>query len=210
MRLDGHSYTPALLERIVTLAGRLASFGQVAIALEVAADVKLTGRHVRRLTREVGADLARRRDEQADRYRELPPQERQPPAVAVVEGDGGRPGTRRSGAGPGVHQPQAKEDKIACLIGVRGEAHAADPQPGPPGAFRDARRVARLVRQFQGQAPPADETAAAADAPPAADAAARPGRPERLVRTCVAGMNNSRAFGPLAAAEAQGQEKGTS
>lgn len=165
--------------------------------------MKLTGRHVQRLTREVGADLARRRDEQADRYRrrELAPAA-PPPAVAVVEVDGGRLGTRQTGAGPGVHQPQAKEDKIACLVGMRSDAHAADPQPEPPAAFRDARRVARLVRQFQGQAPPTDE--AAADARPAAsDADDRPDKPERLTRTCVASMGDSRAFGPLAAAEAQ-------
>lgn len=171
----------------------------------MAADVKLTGRHVQRLTQEVGADLARRRDEQAERYRrrELPSAAKQPPAVAVVEVDGGRLGTRRSGAGPGVHEAQAKEDKIACLVSVRGDVHAADPQPEPPAAFRDARRVARLVRQFQGQAPPADEGEAATDAPPATDAGDRPGKPERLVRTCVASMSNSRALGPMAAAEAQ-------
>ncbi len=209
LRLDGHSYTPALLERIVTLAGRLASFEQVAVALEVGADVQLTGRHVQRLTQEVGADLARRRDEQADRYRRRDlPAAAAPPPVAVVEVDGGRLGTRRSGAGPGVHEPQAKEDKIACLVGVRSDVHAADPQPEPPAAFRDARRVARLVRQFQGQAPPTDKgeattDAATADAAPAAGAGDRPGKPERLVRTCVAGMSNSRAFGPMAAAEAQ-------
>ncbi len=168
----------------------------------MAADVPLTGRRVQRLTQEVGADLARRRDEQAERYRrrELPSRAA-PPPVAVVEVDGGRLGTRRSGAGPGVHQPQAKEDKIACLVGVRSAVHAADPQPEPPASFRDARRVARLVRPH-GQAPPADE--AAADAPTAAsDADDWPERPERLVRTCVASMSDSRAFGPLAAAEAQ-------
>jgi len=203
LRLDGHSYTPALLQRILMLAGRLASFEQVAVALEVAAGVQLSGRHVQRLTQEVGADLARRRDEQADRHRrrELPPQAAAPP-VAVVEVDGGRLGTRQAGAGPGVHHAQAKEDKIACLVGLRSDVHAADPQPEPPAAFRDARRVARLVRQFQGQVPPAEE--AASDAPPAApDADDRPDRPERLVRTCVASMGDSRAFGPLAAAEAQ-------
>ena len=64
--LGGHSYTPILLERIITLAGRLASFEQVAVALEIAADVKLTGRQVQRLTQEVGAELAQRRDEQAE------------------------------------------------------------------------------------------------------------------------------------------------
>jgi len=202
LRLDGHSYTPALLERIVALAGRLGSFEQVALALEVGADVKLTGRHVQRLTQEVGADLARRRDEQAQRYRRRDLPAAAPPPVAVVEVDGGRLGTRQSGSGPGVHQPQAKEDKIACLISMRSDVPAADPQPEPPAGFRDARRVARLVRQFQGQAPPADETAADAR-PTASDADDRPDKPERLVRTCVASMSNSHAFGPLAAAEAQ-------
>ena len=171
--------------------------------MEIAADVKLTGRQVQRLTQEVGAELAQRRDEQAERYRrrELPSQAA-PPPVAVVEVDGGRLGTRQTGAGPGVHQPQAKEDKIACLVSVRSDVHAADPQPEPPATFRDARRVARLVRQFQGQAPPADE--AAADAAPAAwEANDRPDRPEPLLRTCVASMSDSRAFGPMAAAEAQ-------
>jgi hypothetical protein len=204
LRLDGHSYTPALLCRIVALAGRLSSFEQAAVALEVAADVKITGRHVQRLTQEVGADLAKQRDEQAERYRrrELSSQEKETPAVAVVEAAGGRLGTRQSGAGPGVHQVQAKEDKIACLISIRSEVHAADPQPEPPAAFRDARRVARLVRQFQGLGPPADEETAA-DAAPPGDADERPEKFKRLVRTCVASMSTSRAFGPLAAAEAQ-------
>lgn len=179
------------------------------MALEVAADVAITGRHVQRLTQEVGADLARQRDEQADRYRrrELPARVEEPPPVAVVEVDGGRVGTRQAGAGPGVHQPQAKEDKVACLVSMRSDTHDADPQPAPPPAFRDARRVARLVQQMRARAaPPADEPAAAdpaTDLPPATDDADRPGKPERLVRTCVASMTKSRAFGPLVAGEAQ-------
>ncbi len=157
--LGGHSYTPILLERIITLVGRLAS-SSLAVALEIAADVKLTGRQVQRLTQEVGAELAQQQVEQAEHYRcrELPSQAA-PPPVAVVEVDGGRLGTRQTGAGPAVHQPQAKEDKIACLVSVRSDVHAADPQPEPPSTFRDARRVARLVRQFQGRRPPADEAA---------------------------------------------------
>lgn len=204
MRLDGHSYTPALLARIVTLAGRLSSFEQVAVALEVAADVKISGRHVQRLTGEVGADLARQRDEQTARHRrrELPSQAKKPPAVAVVEVDGGRLGTRQSGAGPGVHRVQAKEDKIACLISMRSAVHAVDPQPDPPAAFRDCRRVARLVRQFQGQGPPADEETPP-EVKPSAAVGDRPKKFKRLVRTCVASMSKSRAFGPMAAAEAQ-------
>jgi hypothetical protein len=209
LRLDNHSYTPALFERILTLAGRLKSFEQAAIALQVAADVDISGRHIQRLTQEVGDDLARQRDEQAAHYRrrKLLPRVAEPPAVAVVEVDGGRLGTRASGAGPGVHQPQAKEAKVACLVSMQSTIHDTDPQPQPPPAFREAPRVARLVRQLQGQsttpadATPAVETASVAE--PAVAAAARPERPKPLVRTCVASMNNSRAFGPLVAAEAQ-------
>jgi hypothetical protein len=199
-----------LLRRILTLAGRLHSAPQAAVALEVAADVAISGRHVQRLLQEVGDDLARQRDEQAARYRrrELPAQVKEPPVLAVIEVDGGRLGTRQAEAGPGVHQAQAKEDKIACLLSMRSRTHDTDPQPQPPPAFRDERRVARLVQQLQGQAAaPADEPAAepaAADAPaPAAAAADRPGKPEKLVRTCVASMSPSRAFGPLVAGEAQ-------
>jgi hypothetical protein len=211
LRLDGRSYSPDLQRRILTLAGRLKSFELVAVALAVAADVGITGRHVQRLTQEVGADLARQRDEQAAQYRhrQLPVRVKEPPPVAVVEVDGGRLGTRQMGAGPGVHQPQAKEDKIACLVSLRSDTQAVDPQPEPPSTFRDARRVARLVQQLQGQsASPADEPAAAAaeappEAAPGATATDPPGKPERLLRTCVATMNTSRVFGPLVAAEAQ-------
>ena len=209
MRLDERSYTPDLLRRILTLAGLLKSFELAAVALHVAADVPITGRHVQRLTQEVGADLARQRDEQAAQYRrrDLKPRVTEAPPVAVVAVDGGRLGTRQAGAGAGVHQPQAKEDKIACLVSMRSDTHDTDPQPEPPPGFRDARRVARLVQQFQTQAAsPADTPAAepAADTEPAAtDAVDRPDQPERLVQTGVATMQNSRAFGPLVAGEAQ-------
>jgi hypothetical protein len=209
LRLDGHSYTPDLQRRILTLAGQLKSFDLVRVALAVAADVAISGRQVQRLTQEVGADLARQRDEQAAQYRrrQLPSRVPQPPPVAVVEVDGGRLGTRQTGAGPGVHHAQAKEDKIACLVSMRSDTHAVDPQPQPPAAFRDCRRVARLVQQFQGQTTPAadasDLAEPPADATPRTEAADGPPKPQRLLRTCVATMNRSRALGPLVAAAAQ-------
>jgi hypothetical protein len=138
LRQDGHRYTPDLLRRLVTLAGQLKSAEQAALAARTAADVQVSGRHLQRLTQDVGADLARLRDEQADRRRrrQLAPRVKEPPPVAVVGVDGGRLGTRQPGWGPGVHQPQPKEDKIACLLSVRSAAHAADPQPEPPPAHR--------------------------------------------------------------------------
>jgi hypothetical protein len=216
LRLDGHSYTPDLLRRLVTLAGKLSSAEQAAVALQVAADVSISGRHVQRLTREVGDDLTQRRDAQAllHRRRQLVSRVKEAPPLAVVEVDGGRLGTRQAGAGPGVHQKQGKEDKIACLISMSGDTYTEDPQPDPPPAFRDARRVARLVRQLKAQAaPPASAEVAVHEADTADQAltaekdaqtdGARPAKPKHLVRTCVASMVNSRAFGPLVAAEAQ-------
>jgi hypothetical protein len=208
LQLNEHRYTPELQRRILTLAGRLPSFELVAVALAVAADIAISGRHVQRLTQEVGADLAQQRDHQADQYRrrELPSRVAEPPPLAVVEVDGGRLGTRQPGAGPGVHQAQAKEDKVACLLSMRSATSAADPQPQPPPSFRQARRVARLVQQFQAQGAPPAATPAAAEPEPEpepTDAEDRPAKPKQLVRTCVATLQNSRRFGALVAGEAQ-------
>lgn len=210
LRLSGHRYTPDLLCRLVTLAGKLPSAECVATAVSTLAVATLSGRHVQRLTQEVGTDLAHLRDAQAvqQRRRQLEPRVAEPPPVAVVEVDGGRLGTREPGVGPGVQQPQPKEDKIAFLLSMQSAVHAADPQPEPPAAFRDHPRVARLVRQIKAQsAPPAHEAAEAeltellAAEPLPADQ--RRAQPKRLVRTCVASMSCSAAFGPLVAAEAQ-------
>lgn len=198
------------MRRLVTLAGQLKSAEQAARAAQTAADVHISGRHLQRLTQEVGTDLARLRDAQAtQRRRQLTPRVKEAPPVAVVEVDGGRLGTRAAGVGPGVQQPQPKEDKLACLLSMASTPHAEDPQPEPPAAFRDAPRVARLVRQLKASsAPPAD--ASPTDEPAPAGAAdepwqgsPRPGHPERRVRTCVASMKPSREFGRLVAAEAQ-------
>jgi hypothetical protein len=130
------------------------------------------------------------------------------PSVAVVELDGGRLFTRQPGCGPGVHQPQPKEDKIACLLTMQSVPHADDPQPDPPPAFRDLPRMARLVQRLHGHSagptpPPPEAEAEAEAAVTAGEAEPWRGAPKKLVRTCVATMRDSDAFGPMVAAEAQ-------
>jgi hypothetical protein len=107
-----------------------------------------------------------------------------------------------------VHQPQAKEDKIACLVSLQSSTYADDPQPEPPPPLVEPRRVQRLVRQVHGS--PGDmidagegqeDTRQAAAA--AAAAAHERTSPRKRVRTCVASRRDSRAFGPMVAAEAQ-------
>lgn len=175
--------------------------------------LSISPRHVQQLTTEVGADLARRRDAQAEqrRRRQLPPRVSQTPAAVVVEVDGGRLRTRATGAGRGVHQAENKEDKIACLATLTCVEHQEDPQPQPPASFLQPRRVQRLVQQMAGQAG-GDERARGGHPAPADDDAEsespvggiedEPWAPKRQVRTCVASMAESRSFGPMVAGEA--------
>ena len=195
---------------IVTAGVRLQSFADAAYALGLSG-LTISARHVQQLTREVGADLAAAQDAQAAarRHRVLAPRVATAPAVVAVEVDGGRLRTRAAGRGPGVHEAQGKEDKIACLVTLTDVAGDADPCPEPPPSFVEPRRIQRLVQQMASRAgeassadesPPADEAASESEATAGTpDASAR--SPRRLVRTCVASLTNSRSFGPLMAGE---------
>jgi len=193
---------------IVEAGGRF-SFADAAFALRLAG-VSISPRHIRHLTLLIGGELAAARDAQAvaHRRRQLDP-EGEPPSpavVATVEVDGGRLRTRAAGCGPGVHQAQVKEDKVACLVSLPSVAHPQDPQPEPPPSFQEPRRVQRLVQQMKGQSaePPADadEPSEGAGTEPPPRPSTEPPSPGR-VRTCLASMQSSRAFGPLLAGEAQ-------
>ena len=154
--------------------------------------------------------MARQRDDKTARHRrrQLEPRVAATPEVAAVEVDGGRLRTRQPGCGPGVHQQQNKEDKVACLVTLASEVHQQDPQPEPPPSFVEPRRVQRLVQQMQGLSgdkPAAEPVPPEMPTPEQPEAAAgeRPGAPRKLVRTCLASMADSHAFGPMVAAEAQ-------
>jgi len=205
----------------------LHSFADAAFALGLCG-LSISPRHVQQLTQEVGTDLARQRDEQAQlrRRRQLTPRVAVTPEVVAVEVDGGRLRTRTPDCGRGVHAAENKEDKIACLVTLTNVEHAEDPQPEPPPSFVQPRRIQRPVTQMAGQASEPLAAAEAAAEPPAAEASpeppeeeasatptaaiadpqAEPWSPKRLVRTCVASMVASRSFGPLMAAEAQSRD----
>ena len=207
--MDEHGYSSSVVERIVTATARFSSFRDAADAVQLAG-IDIRESQVRRLAHEVGAELIAERDRKVveHRRRQLPPRTEVVPEAVVVEVDGGRIRTRAAERGPGVHEAQNKEDKVACLATLSGPAFAADPCPEPPESFRCPRRVQRLVAQMKGQA---GEAAAPENPDEPAPAAAAAGdsegterwSPERLVRTCVASLETSAAFGPMMAAEAQ-------
>ena len=207
LQLDSHGYSPAVLHKIVTAGGLLKSFAGASQALTVLAEIHISERHVGRLTEEIGGELRQQRDAQTALHRErkLGPQVANVPTLVAVEVDGGRLHTRSEGQGPGVHGPAWREDKVACLQTLHGDSYAADPQPEPPPCFTAPDRVAALAHGVQQRVPSeaetAEPTATAMGAAAATPAAAW--QPQRLVRTCVATMQDSNVFGAMVAAEAQ-------
>ena len=211
--LDSHSYTPSVLANIVFVGGDAKSFGKGQAYLRQLAELDITGRHVGRLTEQVGAELARQRDGEVAAYRrrERTAAVEVTPAAVVVEVDGGRVQTRAPGQGVGVHEPHWREDKVACLCTLHSQQCVTDPHPDVPRCYVDRAYVQQLVEEvhgLQGPAKNADQPVAEAGPPPHADASAPPAQtprwqPERLVRTVVATLEASEAFGPMVAAEAQ-------
>jgi len=198
-----------VIQRIVTATARFSSFRDATDAVRMAG-IDISESQVRRLAHEVGAELIDQRDRQAIEHRRRQRTARTEviPEAVVVEIDGGRIRTRVADAGPGVHDAQNKEDKIACLATLSGPAFTTDPCPEPPQSFQCPRRVRRLVAQMKGDA---GEALAQEIPEESSDSSHRSARteegerwsPTRLVTTCVASMETSSSFGPLMAAEAQ-------
>lgn len=174
------------------------------------AGIDISESQVRRLAHEVGAELIEQRDRKVieHRRRQLPARVAVIPDAVAVEVDGGRIRTRAAEHGPGVHEAQNKEDKVACLTTLTSSTFAHDPCPEPPESFRCPRRVERLVAQMKGQAGEAnpqeipDESADPTIERSEAEGSER-WSPAKLVRTCVASLEPSSSFGPMMAAEAQ-------
>lgn len=232
LRLDGHGYSPAILDKIVTAGAELKSFRLASRMLGKLAEVSIGERHVGRLTEAIGAELQTLRDQRVAALPLYTFRDQQPgpaPPVVAVEVDGGRLHTRAEGRGRGVHEPHWKEDKVACLLTLASREHATDPHPDVPACFLNRQRVARLVQEISNQRIAADEAlvlpaaapvpaaatesavmpAAAGTAPVPSDSPASQPRaettdwqPERLVRTCVATLRDSDRFGKLVASEA--------
>lgn len=211
--LDNRDYSPTLVQKIAEAGATLHSFAQAAFALNLFG-VSISARHVGRITHAIGAEMIQKRTDKVDqrRRRQLPVRVAANPEVVVVEVDGGRLRTREPGCGPGVHQKQSKEDKIACLATLQSEVHDQDPQPEPPESFLQPRRVQRLVQQMKHSShshPRAEqepEVSPNSDEPapePAEPDEYQRRSPKKHVRTCVASMACSRDFAPMVAAEAQ-------
>jgi hypothetical protein len=224
LKLDGHGYSPSVLNKIIQAAGEVKSHQVAAKVLCVVGEITISGRHVNRLTEGIGAELAEKRDRETEDYvhhRRVEPTAEAPQLVAIAL-DGGRVMTRESGQGTGVHGKQWKEDKVACLLTLKGQTFAADPHPEPPRCFLDAPAVDKLVREIQAnhgkreenelpqlaelglskEKLPSASTPSSSTEPATPDEKSWPPKRTKNARSCVATMRDCAEFGKMVAAEA--------
>jgi len=151
LKLDTHGSSATVLHKLIGTAGQVKSPKVAAQVVQLVGDIPISGRHLHRLTEEIGTEMQQRRDQQTEDYvhqRRQPPLV-PPPQVAAIALDGGRRQTRATGQGTGVHAQQWKEDKVTCLLTLEGKTFATDPHPQPPRCFLDAPRVDEMVRDTQ-------------------------------------------------------------
>lgn len=150
LKLDNHAYSAKALHKIIETAGHVKSFELAAYLVKLNAEFAISGRHVNRLTQQIGAELEEQRDKRTEDYvhhrRQTPTVEA--PAKVSVSVDGGRINTREPGHGLGVHEAGWREDKVGCLQVLEGPSFAEDPHPEPPKCFLDREHVKQLVKGF--------------------------------------------------------------
>ena len=223
--LDQRSYSPAVVDKIVSANGEEKSGYKAQKMLRKLAEVSVSVPAILDLSGMIGQELREHLEEQAAVHAErtLQPQYAQAPNLAVVSTDGGRIMTRAEGE-RGVHDQAWKESKNACLMTMSSASSEHDPHPELPACFQDRQYVEQLVREIhaspsrgpQNAVDSAEIPAISAEiktspssaesrlaAPPPNAESSKEWRPKRLVRTCVSSMVSSDEFGPLVAGEAQ-------
>lgn len=205
--LDDRGYRPRVRQKILLAGTETHSDARAEVVLAERAEIPISSRHINRLTDEAGQKLREEQQERADRpaRKSLPVEVNDFPELAVVEFDGGRIHTREPGHGPGTHAAAWKESKTALFLRMSSETHAEDPAPEPPQALLDRQNVARLAQEIAGaQALKNDgeeHSEVEADAASPEDGPPRYEPPKRLMRTCLASLDDSDRFGELMAAE---------
>ena len=203
--LDGRTFSPHARDRIVMAAVETHSYGRAEHMLAVLSEIEISSRQINRLTDEAGRAL---REQQQQRVvlhaqKKLAVDVNNIPALAVVETDGGRIRTRETESGSGTHHPAWKESKTALFMRMARETHEADPAPELPDSLQNRGYVRQLVQQMAGAAAPdgQDEDVCVETLERTATTA-KYESPQRLMRTCLASIDDSHTFGKLMAAEA--------
>jgi hypothetical protein len=196
------------LERIEYVGVELPSFQKGSQALEQLVEVKVSAKAIEKLTEKFGKERLAVRCEQVERFEQgkLKALHREAPAAVAVSADGGRAQIRQAEAGPGVHEPQWIETKVAHLATFTKVEHSVDPRPEPPSCYLDKERVPRLVDELKGaraKAPSPQEKCRTPRQRQEKLRGKKPSwRPRPLVRSVVATTRDVGRFGVLVATAA--------
>jgi hypothetical protein len=198
-----------VLAQVIYAGAQAPSFARAAQDLWHLAGQRVSVKQVERLTRQIGNERVTERTAALDAWRQRRlidkhplPDAVVPPALAVVEMDGGRLQIRTppadaeeaSATADAARPRHWREDKVGCLLSMASSASADDPCPEIPAVFVSAERALLLAQGIGQCAVPEGDVPASVE--PAAPSAARPGRPEPLVRTVVATRQDIDGFGP--------------
>jgi len=198
--LDSREVTPVLASAVVCLAAEIRSFERVEKITEAVLGHKVSCSTVRRLAKQVGAELA---ESEASNAR-ADDQEVITPEVAVVSCDGGRIRTREPGQGRGVCLSNGtgwRETKNASLERMSlHDDHPGDEDPCPqlPTSFRTAAKVANIAEK-----PALNVADPPEDVPDKKRDRVIYKGPSRVLRTAVSSMACSDDFGPMMQREAE-------
>lgn len=212
LKLDAHGFSPALLEKILKMAGLAESFDAAAEALRSVGEISISARTINQLSAQLGGEMADDRDRCSQAYQQqplprMPTKVAPPPRLAAVFCDGGRMRTRTAGSGHGIHQPHWRETKNAAFHRMHSESYNDDPQPFLPDCFRNQAYVEKLVlglKKAKTQQPELISAPSEESTSTVPETAEKPTawQPQTLVRTCISSLCSSEEFGPMMAAEA--------
>jgi hypothetical protein len=204
LKLDERQFSPDLQRRLVETSAYTKSFRLTAKLAQVWTEQAFSGRHIGRITEEVGEELAAARDAEVDDFVHHRREAEGPDPgheLAAVFMDGGRVQIREEivGRGPGIHEAHWREDKVARLQTMEAKTFEIDPCPEPPPCFLDPKKLQKLLE-------PEKEAESSPVEPKMIDAEqSRPPRwqPVPLIRTCVATMAKADEFRWMVWAEAK-------
>ena len=205
--LDARTSTPGFKRKLVFINAETRSLKRAAALAERVIGFKVSTNTIERICLEVGNDLEQSASNNWDGVlngQAIVPQ------VAVVSYDGGRIRTRKTGCGPGVHLIGKgwNETKNAIFVSAKSETSLTDPEPQPPRCFFDPAHVAKLTEMAKTK-----ENVGENDALPdekAPEPVTKKGKrehprhkPQRVHRTLISSMKNSKVFGEQMAREAK-------
>jgi hypothetical protein len=206
---DARESTPGFKRQVVVMNSEVRSAKRASKAMERAFETKVSTNTIMRLSEEVGEELAAA---EQDDWRTVLTGEVPVPSVAIVEYDGGRIRTRQMDSGPGVHLDGKgwNETKNAILVSADSQTSQVDPQPDPPACFVKQKHVAKLTETAKTRENAGENDDLPQKQPrPKTQKKRRtkkprpPHKPQRILRTVLASMKNSRQFGEQMEREAR-------